>query len=1031
MKKRLSTFILSALILLSCTNGFALYIGNEISEPIYSETQLKYEELLSGNYRSVELKDKFAELFGSYSEQYILENCELLFGIEKAEIDEGLLEILTHGHTCENANQDEIIQLSNTNIGVEPMILPDPPAFPDRETIPVLVSTNPIAEIDSDITLYEVPILIDDMEENKELKISEDPDTNEDFEIITRAFPSSNSFVSISYISKTANSVTFDVWFKNNNDGNNILEMEDQHTGQWTYLLGRDGKPAGTTRRYTATGLKTAAVYLFRVKTYDWGSNSWQCADLRVETNGKRTPQFSVISKTSTSITFNAQFPSDNMWGNGIYYWDGSEWIDGTGKGNLATSGRYTIKNLVPGYQYIFDLCSYDALNGQWEDRIRIYDRPTVPAPTYQNYSRSDMEFQLDKVFTDLMGASRLNRYLDKTNNGYDHMYTLVGGAKPFDANKMGLHMDQATPPDAHSGNPIMWNWSAAVGSAYAMSRFNADTDETTFHEIGHNFDSWKWTFEAEALAELKVYYYYAMTGESVIVNYNNRITGGSGYLEFLKSGTLRGPQNYDASIPNGIYSQYGLAYNLGCIANQIGWGPFRTTFRYFDSLAYDSVPSTRIGKFNLFLAKLSDYSGQDVFAMLNAQEKAVYGAHFGGVIENPQFIPNTKSAETLTSAELTKNVLSTEAHNRILNYFGGTYPSYYGGTFINTDQNLVVMLTQNTAAIRDVLTRTANREIIFKTVDYSYAQLRETMDQIGDELSASGNAFALTMNSAENTITVQVDNIASSEIREFEAILGADALEIAPMGQTRFEDNVAQESTLREVSDETLETPAQTGLRTTTTLYLGDRVTVWRNGELIGNMSIGTRARRLVGGVIVDGFFTTAHYLVEGDTIYHGAVPIGVVDTLTDIYNPNGVATADAAFVRLTNSNYTIDNKFMNLMGQWKTVDLTTGEPTVGTVINLAASDAQGIYTPKSSAVRTVSYDDIFNTEDDSYVRDVILVQDDYSVGGNSGGLIYYGDTILITAGINRGSVPIDGVRYGCFSKIDNVVSELNAYNH
>jgi hypothetical protein len=71
----------------------------------------------------------------------------------------------------------------------------------------------------------------------------------------------------------------------------------------------------------------------------------------------------------------------------------------------------------------------------------------------------------------------------------------------------------------------------------------------------------------------------------------------------------------------------------LAKISDATGWEPFKLAFQYIDSLPYSSVPATSIGKLNLFLTKVWEYSGVDIFSMITAKERAILQTKFGGTI--------------------------------------------------------------------------------------------------------------------------------------------------------------------------------------------------------------------------------------------------------------------------------------------------------------------------------------------------------------------------------------------------------------
>ena len=64
---------------------------------IYSQARQSYNLLRTGNYNSTQVIDRFHQLFGHLSPDYILQNYTRIFDITSAEMDEVILEILTRG----------------------------------------------------------------------------------------------------------------------------------------------------------------------------------------------------------------------------------------------------------------------------------------------------------------------------------------------------------------------------------------------------------------------------------------------------------------------------------------------------------------------------------------------------------------------------------------------------------------------------------------------------------------------------------------------------------------------------------------------------------------------------------------------------------------------------------------------------------------------------------------------------------------------------------------------------------------------
>ena len=79
--------------------------------------------------------------------------------------------------------------------------------------------------------------------------------------------------------------------------------------------------------------------------------------------------------------------------------------------------------------------------------------------------------------------------------------------------------------------------------------------------------------------------------------------------------------------------TQKGLVYNAVQIKQAIGKSAFDQTFQYFDQLSSLDMPQTKLGRLNLFLTKLRDYSNTDVIEYFSNSGKSACKSIYGGNI--------------------------------------------------------------------------------------------------------------------------------------------------------------------------------------------------------------------------------------------------------------------------------------------------------------------------------------------------------------------------------------------------------------
>jgi len=641
--KKLTALLLSIIMMLSGLVSVLAFDDRGHEQPanevlfennaMISEARQKYYELLGGNYWSVELPDRFRELFGDISPEYILHNYTTIFDISSEEMDQAVLRVLTQGaETLEREREerwlDELEWFEEWEMLLD-LELEETPMAPLPQVVPF-----------SDDAYYD-------------MAAEADLNTLENYENA----PLNTAEVHIEFVSATNTSITLNLFFNpRHNVNNNTLRYYDftahnpPFNGTWVDLLGRPvGRPTIQSGIHTITGLTPGATYRFLASVWDLSVDGWVDHEIMAKTTGGGTHSLQIANRTQNSLTVNVTFPVERESGNRLRFFNGSNWVDfvSSPTGNL-TSGSYTISGLSPGITYRVLSQHMNRIDGEWSPQNTMNAILPMPSERLVRFTPNapvNMIFYLDQEIVNVMG-SRVNAFVNATNRGYAINHDLVGGALPFNGTSMELRNTRSLPHpiEGTSGQPIYWQVTgipgvsfSAIDHAHAMNRLNANTAEMPFHEIAHNFDSHRWSFCLETMAIFMTYHYYDITNERKATAGQSQVwVGGSGFRTYMRSHANRiGDRwtNYDATIAQGRFGYYGLAWNLANIQTQIGWEPFRQTFRHFHTLAPQQVPARDIDKFNYFLSRLQDYSGRNVFAMFNANERTVYQAHFGGTM--------------------------------------------------------------------------------------------------------------------------------------------------------------------------------------------------------------------------------------------------------------------------------------------------------------------------------------------------------------------------------------------------------------
>ena len=425
-------------------------------------------------------------------------------------------------------------------------------------------------------------------------------------------------------------------------------------------------------------------------------------------------PALKILEATSTKIKCNVTFPSSGEEGNVLYLVDFNT-SDGLtvgknvypGKTDLR-SGEHIIHNLKPGGIYIVEILwstdggeTYGRKNSicrfvqlDYADNNETFER-------YDNGGRVVAEIEPeDKA---LAKDSEFNTWLDRMDKAYSALRELTGYT-PYDAQKIIMKSTRDNLNEYFNDIDGLNYWTVTLGyydytrvfkhnRAYVRGHLRRlsknDWGETPLHELSHVFDYRGWDFDSEALAWFKMYYICDTLNARIYEpgRFEDESKGwytGEGYYKLLSKD--RYLDSYANSFSKNKYASAGFAAILIKIQKQIGWEPFKKTFRYFSDLDINQIPDTKGEKLLLFFTKLKDYSGKKVLSYLTSSETKIIKRQFGIDLTYVEAkIPLTSGGATAAiSAEKGSYAVYTFKPKTSGNYY--VYTSPYSGSGISND---------------------------------------------------------------------------------------------------------------------------------------------------------------------------------------------------------------------------------------------------------------------------------------------------------------------------------------------------------
>ncbi len=383
--------------------------------------------------------------------------------------------------------------------------------------------------------------------------------------------------------------------------------------------------------------------------------------------------------------------------------------------------------------------------------------------------------------------------------------------------------------------------------------------------------------------------------------------------------------------------------------------------------------------------------------------------------------------------------------YNNIMNYIeknDDVFTQSFGGAYTNGDGNLVVLLTGNIEFCKQKLLTEFNYENqIIEIVKYSYKALKEEVDLINSKIGAlveKNNNGTLTdekeieLLTSYPRVSIDIENNIISVCLSESTIENSSNIETSRTNS--ISTNLASEFKSFVNASEKVKISTDAGYEPVEL-----QTNTWRPGQPIvvgllspSECSTGYRAKYKYNGTTYSGFVTCGHGNSVGKTVYlqissTSKVKIGKI--LDRVYEND--QNIDVAFVRLTNSDYTLSNA----------IYYTSSEPGVtrqGTVLNgtqTTVSSGSRIYKSgrktylTSSTVVSTNTAVIITFADGNmyYYTDMIqtAVMTDK---GDSGGVAYVvgtGATSGQVVGIATGA---DNV-YSFFTKASNIKNDFGAY--
>lgn len=355
-------------------------------------------------------------------------------------------------------------------------------------------------------------------------------------------------------------------------------------------------------------------------------------------------------------------------------------------------------------------------------------------------------------------------------------------------------------------------------------------------------------------------------------------------------------------------------------------------------------------------------------------------------------------------------------------------FPDYYGGAFINDENELVVLLKEEEAATSEAINlKTSMESLKYQLCEHSYNELKELLDNITHKLSTSDsiaqNICMLGIDEMKNRVVIFTSgNIEESEMRFKHDIIDS------PMLTFRQVDNSDFDVAIKKINNqERIQSPMRYSLPGE--IKYGQQIIIKTSDTTYSNATLGY----CVGRSLFNRMYLTAgHAGSVGDTVYNKWwEPIGIITESK--YNESKV---DAALI----------TPFEDIVSYGKLANFDNLELSIDTLLPpvgyQVAVCGKGIEKKGRIYMHEINYrqniTDSAGNVTSTWVRDAML---HYTLctAGDSGGPVYCtgtrsftssSTTELLTTGIHKGIVKLlNDSTFSVCTKHRNIANAFNVF--